>query len=199
MASEPHNGLNAIEAKRKATESEANRKRREAAEGNKNAVKDKPKTVVVPKEQALFSDPKTEAARAPGRSERAKAANVSPSTLDAAIERGEVKQIRDGSRQVFQVGIQDVPVAEVDRWRKHGCEIYERQAKERQGSNQHKSKVENLPPCEVGKARDAAGKAFGVSGKSPSSNVEGHADHSAEKKTFVMMEDFLTQCPLVSL
>lgn len=45
-------------------------------------------------------------------------------------------------------------------------DIYERQADQHRGSNQHKSKVENLPPSEVGKARDLAGKAFGVSGKS---------------------------------
>lgn len=45
-------------------------------------------------------------------------------------------------------------------------EYYAKEAKERQGSNQHKSKVENFPPSEVGKARDMAGKAVGVSGRS---------------------------------
>jgi len=45
-------------------------------------------------------------------------------------------------------------------------DYYAKEAKERQGSNQHKSKVENLPPSELGKARDLAGKAVGVSGKS---------------------------------
>lgn len=43
-------------------------------------------------------------------------------------------------------------------------EIYERQARERQGKRN--DLVENLPPSEPTKARDAAGKAFGVSGKS---------------------------------
>jgi hypothetical protein len=43
-------------------------------------------------------------------------------------------------------------------------QIYERQAKERQGKRN--DLVENLPPSESGKARDKAGAAFGVSGKS---------------------------------
>jgi len=43
-------------------------------------------------------------------------------------------------------------------------EIYERDAKERQGKRN--DLVENLPPSDAGKARDLAGKAFGVSGKS---------------------------------
>ena len=43
-------------------------------------------------------------------------------------------------------------------------EIYERQAKERQGKRN--DLVENLPPSQPTKSRDAAGKAFGVSGKS---------------------------------
>jgi len=48
-------------------------------------------------------------------------------------------------------------------------EIYERQAKERQKvrkGEQAGASVENLPQLETGPARDAAGKAFGVSGKS---------------------------------
>lgn len=47
-------------------------------------------------------------------------------------------------------------------------EVYEQQAKERQAENakRNNSKVENLPPLETSKARDAAGKAFGVSGRS---------------------------------
>jgi ParB-like chromosome segregation protein Spo0J len=43
-------------------------------------------------------------------------------------------------------------------------DIYERQAKERQGKRN--DLVEKLPQCDSGKARDLAGKAFGVSGKS---------------------------------
>lgn len=47
-------------------------------------------------------------------------------------------------------------------------ELYEQQAKERQAENakRNNSKLENLPPLETSSARDAAGKAFGVSGKS---------------------------------
>ena len=49
-------------------------------------------------------------------------------------------------------------------------EIYEKQAKDRQrasgGDQSKKAVVENLPQPEATKARDAAGKAFGVSGKS---------------------------------
>lgn len=43
-------------------------------------------------------------------------------------------------------------------------DVYEKQAKERQGKRN--DLVENLPPSENTKARDAAGKAFNVSGKS---------------------------------
>jgi hypothetical protein len=42
----------------------------------------------------------------------------------------------------------------------------EEKAKERKGSNQHKSKVETLPPSEVGKSRDIVGQTLNVSGKS---------------------------------
>jgi hypothetical protein len=42
----------------------------------------------------------------------------------------------------------------------------EEKAKERKGSSQQKSKVENLPPFESGKSRDIAGQALKVSGKS---------------------------------
>lgn len=47
-------------------------------------------------------------------------------------------------------------------------EIYERDAKERRDATlkQNATEVENLPQRDVGKARDIAGKAFGVSGKS---------------------------------
>jgi hypothetical protein len=49
-------------------------------------------------------------------------------------------------------------------------ELYEQQAKERQraagGDHNKKAVVENLPQADSAKARDAAGKAFGVSGKS---------------------------------
>jgi len=48
-------------------------------------------------------------------------------------------------------------------------DIYEREAKERQKvrkGEQAGASVENLPQLDSGKARDAAGKAFGVSGKS---------------------------------
>jgi hypothetical protein len=48
-------------------------------------------------------------------------------------------------------------------------EIYEREAKERQkvrNGKQAGATVENLPHLESSAARDAAGKAFGVSGKS---------------------------------
>lgn len=47
-------------------------------------------------------------------------------------------------------------------------EMYDKAAKERQSENasRHNSKVENLPPLDKSKARDAAGKAVGVSGKS---------------------------------
>jgi len=48
-------------------------------------------------------------------------------------------------------------------------EIYERQAKERQsaggGDKSKEAGKENLPEALKGQARDAAGKAFGVSGK----------------------------------
>lgn len=62
-------------------------------------------------------------------------------------------------------------------------DIYERQAKDRQAEqakrNQPQSqKVENLPPIETSKSRDAAGKAFGVSGKSVD-----HAKRVLEKGT----------------
>jgi hypothetical protein len=67
------------EASRKDIHDEANRKRRDAAGGNKNAAKDRPKTVGVPKEHTLKPEAKRSHER-PGRSERAKAANVSPST-----------------------------------------------------------------------------------------------------------------------
>jgi len=42
----------------------------------------------------------------------------------------------------------------------------EEKARDRKGSNQHKSKVESLPPSQVGKSRDIAGQALKVSGKS---------------------------------
>lgn len=45
-------------------------------------------------------------------------------------------------------------------------ELYEQQAKERMLSGKKSDPVENLPQGESSKARDAAGKAFGVSGKS---------------------------------
>jgi ParB-like chromosome segregation protein Spo0J len=45
-------------------------------------------------------------------------------------------------------------------------DIYERQAKERMSEGGKNKGVENFPPLEPVKARDAAGKAFGVSGKS---------------------------------
>ncbi len=45
-------------------------------------------------------------------------------------------------------------------------EIYERQAKERQTRKPVASVKENLPEQIKGQARDAAGRAFGVSGKS---------------------------------
>lgn len=46
---------------------------------------------------------------------------------------------------------------------------YEKAAKERQGKRN--DLVENLPPSDASKARDAAGKAFGVSGKSGDQHV----------------------------
>jgi hypothetical protein len=45
-------------------------------------------------------------------------------------------------------------------------EIYEREAKERQGKRTDLDIPANLPECKKGDARDIAGKAFGVSGKS---------------------------------
>lgn len=45
-------------------------------------------------------------------------------------------------------------------------DVYEKQAKERMSEGGKNKGVENLPPLEPAKARDAAGKAFGVSGKS---------------------------------
>jgi hypothetical protein len=47
-------------------------------------------------------------------------------------------------------------------WKEHE----QTEAKKRQGSNQYVSKVETLPPSEIGKARDKIGERVGVSGKS---------------------------------
>lgn len=76
-------------------------------------------------------------------------------------------------------------------------EIYEREAKERMtvGVNQHTSPPANLPEGKKGDARDIAGKAFGVSGKSvdhakPARNAQrDHArDHSPGPRESRMMQ-----------
>ena len=65
--------------------------------------------------------------------------------------------------------------------------IYEEQAKERQraagGDHVRKALVENLPQAEVGKARDKAGKALGVSGRSVD-----HASRVLEQGTSALVK-----------
>ncbi len=82
MAGESDTWQDEQDAKRQAIEEAANAKRREAAEAqHKVSTPRRGETmVVVPKEQAPKPTEQREEDRAPGRSERAKAANVSPST-----------------------------------------------------------------------------------------------------------------------
>jgi N6-adenosine-specific RNA methylase IME4 len=96
---------NAQAAKRASIEAEANRKRAEAAKGNDNAARDHElKTVAVPKEPQLKSEPID---RHPSRAARAEAAHVSPGTQAkvewiAAKRPDMARQIAEGTTTLAQ-------------------------------------------------------------------------------------------------